>query len=99
LNEFVTSRGGWFVSVPGDRDMRLQVLRGSGLPEQLAEMGYIVERTGESQHILPHAIRQKFEVSSSGALIPATEGSTKSVSVVVTNAGIAVVEQFDLRIP
>jgi hypothetical protein len=72
-------------------------LAGSPLPAQLAAMGYIVEKVGESQRILPHAVPQRFEVSSSGALVPLTEGSTKPVTVTVTNAGIAAVEQFDLR--
>jgi hypothetical protein len=40
----------------------------------------------------PHAIAQKFEVSSSGALVAPTEGSTKPVSVIVTGA------QFELRV-
>jgi hypothetical protein len=44
-------------------------------------------KTGESQRVLPHAVVQKFEVSSSGALVPPIEGSTKSMTV--TNAGIA----------
>ena len=52
---------------------------------------------GESERILPHAVQRRFEMSSSGALIAATEGSTRPTSVVLTNAGIAVVEQYDLR--
>jgi Arm DNA-binding domain len=96
LKRFVTERHGWLVSVPGDRDLRLQVLPGSPLPDQLVALGYIVEKTGETQRILPHAIQQRFEVSSSGALVPVTEGSTKPVSVQITNAGIATVEQYDL---
>jgi len=86
-------------SIPGARDLRSEALIGSSLPDQLAALGYIVEKTGESQRILPHAIQQRFEVSSSGALVPVTEGSTKPVSVQITNAGIAVVEQYDLRMP
>jgi hypothetical protein len=39
--------------------------------------------------ILPHAVLQRFETSSSGVLVPVTEGSTTPTSVVVTNAGIA----------
>jgi hypothetical protein len=69
---------------------------GSPLPEQLTALGYIVTPTGTSQCVLPHAVAQKFEMSSSGALVAVTEGSTKPTSVVVTNAGIATVEQFDL---
>jgi hypothetical protein len=45
-----------------------------GRTANIARLGYIVEKTGESQRILPHAVAQKFEVLSSGALIPATEG-------------------------
>jgi hypothetical protein len=64
-----------------------------------ASWGYVVEKTGTSQRILAHAVAQKFETSSSRALIPATEGSTKAVTVTVTNNGIATVEQYDLRAP
>jgi hypothetical protein len=64
-----------------------------------AKLGNVVEQSGTTQRILPHAIAQKFETSSSGALIPATHGSTKAVTVTVTNAGIAAVEQFELRRP
>jgi hypothetical protein len=64
----------------------------------IARIGYIVEKIGESEHILPHAVQQRFETSS-GALVAPTEASTNPVSVVVTNAGIATVEQYDLRMP
>jgi hypothetical protein len=64
-----------------------------------ARLGYSVEKTGTSERILPHAIAPKFETSSSGAFVPVTEGSTKPVTVTVTNAGIATVEQYDLRMP
>jgi hypothetical protein len=40
-----------------------------------------------------------FEMAPDGMLVAPTEGSTKPVSVVVTNAGIAAAEQFDLRVP
>ena len=99
LNAFVTEHGGWLTSIPGDVDIRLEALPGSPLPALLERQGYIVGRTGQTQRILPLAIVQKFETSSSGALIPVTEGSTKPVSVQVTHAGIAAVEQYDLRMP
>jgi len=37
--------------------------------------------------------------SSSGALIPATEASTRPVTVQVTQPGLATVIQCDLRMP
>jgi hypothetical protein len=57
------------------------------------------EPTGQTQRILPHAIVEKFETSSSGALVTAAEGSTKPMTTRVTHAGIAIVDQFDLRLP
>jgi hypothetical protein len=52
-------------------------------------MGYIVERTGGTQRILPRAISQDLTITSSGALVAATEGSTRRVTVRIRNAGIA----------
>jgi hypothetical protein len=85
--------------VPGSHEITFDALVGSPLPEQLAALGYTVTLIGESQRILAHPVAQRFEVSSSGALIPATEGSTKPVTVTITNAGIATVEQFELHAP
>jgi hypothetical protein len=64
--------------------MQFQALPGSPLPDQLRQLGWRVERTGTSERILPHAVRRRFEVSSSGALTPATENSTRPTSIVVT---------------
>ena len=47
-----------------------------------AKLGYLVVKTGTTERILPRAVAQRFEVSSSGALIPATEGSRPSSSMI-----------------
>jgi hypothetical protein len=57
---------------------------------------YISKRGGIRSR---RACEQRFEVSSSGSLVPPTEGSTKPVTVTITNASIAAVEQYDLRMP
>jgi hypothetical protein len=98
INTHISEHGGWTTSVPG-REIRFEALAGSPLPAQLAALGYIVEKTGTSERILPHAVAQKFEVSSSRALIPATEGSTKAVTVTVTNAGVVKVCCFAIAMP
>jgi hypothetical protein len=56
-------------------------------------------KIGTTERILPHAIQQKFEIAPDGTFAPVTEGSTKPTSVVVTNAGVATVEQYELRAP
>jgi hypothetical protein len=62
-------------------------------------MGYVVEHTGETQRILPHAITEELTTTSSGAMVPMTEGSTWAATRRVTHAGIATVNQFNLRLP
>ena len=72
---------------------------GSPLPALLEGQGYIVEQIGETQRILPHAIVEKFVARADGELEPLTEGSTKPIAQTVTHAGIALVFQYDLRMP
>jgi len=96
-------RGGGSLS-PGRYSLALGIpvlhyVEAIGGTANIARLGYIVEKTGESQRILPHAVTQRFEVSSSCALVAPTEGSTKPTTVTVTNAGIATVLQYDLRMP
>jgi hypothetical protein len=79
--------------------MRFRALPDSALPALLRSMGYVVEQTGETQRILPHAITEELTTTSSGAMVPVTEGSTRAVTTRVTHAGIAVVVQFNLRLP
>jgi hypothetical protein len=100
LNDFISTRGGWVTSVPAAPDpLRFEVLPGSPLPEQLTELGWVVRKSGTSQRILPHAISQRLTVRPDGTLGPLIEGSSAPPALVVTNAGIAVVEQYDLRMP
>ncbi len=71
----------------------------SGDRSILYKLGYVVTEIGETQRILAHAITEMLTTSSSGALIPATEASTRPVTVQVTQPGLATVIQYDLRMP
>jgi hypothetical protein len=95
LNSCIGDAGGWLTSIPGKPEMRFDVLPDSPLPAALRDLGYIVERTAETQRILPHAVTERFETSSPGALVTATGNSTKPV----THAGIATLEQSNMRMP
>jgi hypothetical protein len=100
LNVFVTERGGWLVSVPGDPVMRMECLPGSPLPDALSAMGYSCENTGRTrERLLPSAITEKLVRTSCGAFALATEGSTEKVALRVTRAGLAQVEEFKLHVP
>jgi hypothetical protein len=78
-----------------------QLWRGhlSGDRSILYKLGYVVTEIGETQRILAHAITENLITSSSGALIAATENSTRPVTVQVTQPGLATVIQYDLRMP
>jgi hypothetical protein len=52
MNEFVTARGGWITSLPGDVTVRLACSPLSSLPDDLRRAGYDLTETGEGQRIL-----------------------------------------------
>ena len=51
INAFISQRGGWMTSVAGGRDMPVDTLPGSALPERLRDLGYIVEKISDSQRV------------------------------------------------
>jgi hypothetical protein len=94
LNAFAQKHGGWITSIPGDRFVDFQCLPGSQLPDQFPALGYKVESDGTGQRILHSAIVERFARTSSGALEPLSEGSTKPVAEVRRHAGITSVDKF-----
>jgi hypothetical protein len=98
LNRFIQARHGFMTSIPGDVEMRFDALPESQLPQELHALGYTVIPIGETQRILASAITERLEISSSGALVHATENSTKPITT-RTHAGIARFLQFELIPP
>jgi hypothetical protein len=96
--DFITAHGGWVVSVPGERQVRVQCLPGSSLPATLIRMGYEPKREQDETRILPVAVTQEFVQSSSGALA-VSEGSTKPVSMVTHSSRISPVEVWTFMLP
>jgi hypothetical protein len=88
LLQFVSTRSGWITSVPGAKTVTLEVLLGSGLPDELRDKGYTVEEDGEGTRLIPHAIVE--------AVV--TEGSTKP-AYRTTHAGIVAVDRFKFNLP
>ena len=94
LNAFVRSRGGWLTSIPGDVEVTMECLPGSTLPDELRDQGFDLVEGREGERILPAAIEQKFVTGTDGELEPLTTGSTRAVTMTVTNAGIAKVVRY-----
>jgi hypothetical protein len=99
LNQFVTERHGWLVSIPGAIEIRMQCLVGSDLPQEIAGLGYKPEMTGSAERILHHAIVEKLTIGADGTLVPMTEGSTQRPAEVRRHAGLVEVEEWTFQIP
>jgi hypothetical protein len=95
----LSARHGWITGVPGAVGVTIEVLPGSTLPDDLRVLGHRVREAGEGERILSTAITEQFTRRADGELEPLTEGSTKPTTTRVTHAGIATVDQFDLRLP
>lgn len=53
LNDFVTRKGGWIVSIPGDFDVMVECLPSSTLPDELAAAGWKLRDEGEGERLIP----------------------------------------------
>jgi hypothetical protein len=49
MNEFVTARGGWITSLPGEATVRLECLLGSIVPSDLRASDTALPRTGRER--------------------------------------------------
>jgi hypothetical protein len=55
LNDFISARGGWLVSVAGESVIRFEVPAGSALPADLKKLEYNVMPVGNTMRIVPNA--------------------------------------------
>ena len=99
MNEFVTARGGWITSLPGDVTVRLACSPISSLPDDLRRAGYDLTETNEGQRILPCAIIEKFVIGADGERKPVAAGSTRPIASTVTHAGICKVKRYAFDMP
>ena len=96
LNRIITEAGGWAVSIPGEREVRFEVLPGSPLPNTLRATGYDVQPDGFGERILPHSVVEWFVRRADGELELLTEGVNQTACVTGVHAcrHMAVVEKF-----
>jgi hypothetical protein len=100
INAFVRKHGdGWLTSVAGEREVRLEVLPNSSLPDELRKLGYKLELDGEGERISHSAIVEEFVTGLDGALEPLIEGSNLPVASTVTHAGICKVTRYAFDMP
>jgi hypothetical protein len=99
INDYVTERGGWLISVPGDPAVRMECLPDSRLPNDLRALGYDVREIGDGERILMRGIVERFTRRADGELQPLREGSTAPIAEVRTHAGIVRVKRYGFDMP
>jgi hypothetical protein len=99
INAYITERGGWLVSLPGDPAVRMECRPDSALPNDLRALGYDVREIGLGERILPHQIIERFVRRADGGLSPLTEGSTATVVETRSHAGITRVKRYGFDLP
>jgi hypothetical protein len=100
LNRECMARGDcWIISTPSASEVIIEALRTSAWPDELRGRGFPLRAEPDGQRILPHAIKTEMVLTSSGAMTPATPGSTMPTTAIVTAAGIVKTQRFKFRAP
>jgi hypothetical protein len=89
----------WIISTPSASEVLLECLPTSTWPDELRGRGFPLIAKPGGQRILPHAIKTEMVLTSSGAMTPATPGSTMPTTAIVTAAGIVETQRFKFRAP
>ena len=53
LSAYITQQGGWVVSVPGLKVLRLEIPQGSSLASKLSELGWVPRHAGTGTRLSP----------------------------------------------
>lgn len=99
LNRQVMPRGAWLISPPGDKEIIVETLAVSSVPDWLRAEGHRLEEIQGGERILPHGISERFTRNADGSLAPVVEGSTQPIAVVTTHAGIVKTRRFSFSMP
>jgi hypothetical protein len=96
---YVAANGGFVTSIPGAVEVVIEVLPDSPIPAYFISRGYEVRPAvpPEGERIIAGSITERLELSSSGAVVAATEDSTKPVHMRV-HSGIVRTRRFTFSI-
>lgn len=83
---------------PGAKEIVIECLPESGLPNLLADRGYDLKPEPDGERILPHAVSQKMTRNVDGTLGVLIEGSTQAVTTIITHAGIVRTRRWSFHI-
>jgi hypothetical protein len=99
FNREAMAREAWIISSPGASEVLIECLPGNPWIDELKGRGFSLRWDGEGQRIVSHYYSEPMTLSSSGAMVPLTPGSTKEVTMVKREPGIARTERYSFKTP
>jgi hypothetical protein len=99
LNLEAMKVGAFIISSPGASEVIVEVLPGNDWPEELKSRGYPIEWLEEGRRVVPFAYEEPMVQNADGSLAPLTPGSTKEITFVKREPGIARTERYVFRPP
>jgi hypothetical protein len=87
LNTFISAQGGWVVSAPGAKNLRVEMRQGSSLPAKLSEFGYDPRHCGTSTRITPTGIVETITEHSTGKPIIRHHAGIIAVDIIEITLG------------
>jgi hypothetical protein len=89
----------WILTTVGSDRTICELLPTSGFADILRERGYPLQDEPPGERILPFAVATPMTLSSSGAMVPVTEGSTRPITLTHYGAGPARTVRFSFKTP
>lgn len=89
MQGFISYKGGWLTSIPGDKIMRFEAVPDSTLPGDLQALGFKVSKVGSTTRIIPAGTTE----------VIAGEHSSSPPCRVIQHAGIVQTNVYELMEP
>jgi hypothetical protein len=99
LNLEAMKAGAFIISSPGASEVIIEVLSGCDWPDILKERGYPIKWLKEGQRVIPFAYQEPMVQNADGSLAPLTPGSTREITMVKREPGIARTERYTFKAP
>jgi hypothetical protein len=99
FNHEATKVGAWIISSPGAAEVTIEALPGNDWIEELKERGFPIKWLETGSRVVPYAYSEPMMQNADGTLAPLTLGSTREITLVKREPGIARTERYTFRAP
>ena len=91
--------GAWIISSPGAAEVTIETLPGNDWVDELKARGFPIRWLEYGTRVVPYAYCEAMVQNADGTLAPLTPGSTREITFVKREPGIARTERYTFRAP